>query len=258
MLFFLKGKMPVHKHLRKRFKRKKKPKARTRVDKKQNRRIRVLEAKTRAEQGWIDSYYTETTVNRTPQEIQRGRQESSVLSAFFSMPSDTDLADNDHTRIGRSIKAQRVKGTVTLYGRGSAIGMPPDTGSKSGKNSIRLLGVIYKTHEDYAAGLAQVLQNNTAIDTFCARVVDSFYKKQSETNWKIWMDKTLTVPYTTGVSKVKINYKIPSGCQKMVYESNSVGSPLTNIMVLYAMSGIRDNTTNQCTIQATYRLTYEK
>ena len=244
---------PQRKYVKKR-----KVRAKKAVDKKQNKRIRALESKVRAEQGWLDPYYTETTVNRVPQEIQRGRHDSSVASQFFSMASDTDLADNDHTRIGRSIKAQRVKGTVTFYGRGSAAGFPPDDGDKSGKNSIRLLGVIYKTAEDYALGLGQVLSSSVAIDSHPARVIDSFYKKQSQSNWKIWMDKKLFVPYTTAGTKVKINYKIPKDCQKMVYESNSVGSPLTNIMVLYCMSGIRDNTTNQTTAQATYRLTYEK
>lgn len=228
------------------------------VDKKQNKRLSVLEKKAKAEQGWLDPYYTETTVNRTPQEISRGRHESSTLSQFFSMASDTDTADNDHTRIGRSIKALRVKGNITIYGRGSANGTPIDSGEKSGKNNLRLLGVIYKTTEDYNLGLAQVLQNSTAIDSHPARVVDSFYKKQSLANFKIWMDKKVTVPFTTACTRVKINYKVPESCSKMVYDSNSVGSPQTNVMVLYAMSGIRDNTENQCTIQATYRLTYEK
>ena len=238
--------------------RKPRAKATKAIDKKQNKRLAVLESKVKAEQGWLDPYYTETTVNRTPQEISRGRHESSTLSQFFSMPADTDAADNDHTRIGRSIKANRIKGTVTIYGRGSASGYPIDNGDKSGKNSLRLLGVCYKTTEDYNLGLGQVLQNSTAIDSHPARVVDSFYKKQSLANFRIWMDKVVAVPFTTQVSKIKINYKVPDALSKMVYSSNSVGSPETNVFVLYAMSGIRDNGENQCTIQATYRLTYDK
>lgn len=238
--------------------RKKRARPRTRVDKKQNKRIRALEKKVASTQGWIDSVYTEATVNRTPQQIARGRQDSSALSSFFSLPQQAQLLDNDHTRIGRSIKALRVKGHLTISGRGSSAGYPPDSGSKSGKNDIRLLGVIYKTSDDYAVGLDQVLQNPLAIDTHPARAVDSFFQKQSLTEWKIWMDKRLTVPYTQQVSRVKFNVKVPEGWNQMVYDTNNLSDPETNIMVLYAMSAIRDNTANQCTIQAVYRCTFEK
>ena len=44
----------------------------------------------------------------------------------------------------------------------------------------------------------------------------------------------------------------------MVYAQDLIGSPETNIIVLYAMTGVRDNAENQLTLQATYRMTFEK
>lgn len=238
--------------------RKSKSKSKKAVDKKQNKRIKELEKKVRGEQGWVDSYRIETTANRTPQMIAAGRQGLSTATPFFSLAADTDTGQNDHTRIGLSIHAQRVKGRLTLITRGSAAGTPIDTGSRTGKNNVRLLGVIYATAQDYSTGLAQVLQNASTMDSHPARLIESYYKKQSLTKWKIWMDEVVSVPFTTTIKRVNFDYKVPAEYQKMVYDSNSLGDPQTNIMVLYAMTGIRDNGENQVTIQGTYRCTFEK
>jgi len=72
------------------------------------------------------------------------------------------------------------------------------------------------------------------------------------------MDKVVSVPYTTQTTKVKFDYKIPAKYQKMVYTSNSLQNPGTNTIVLYAMTGVRDDALNQLTVQATYRCTFEK
>jgi hypothetical protein len=145
-----------------------------------------------------------------------------------------------------------------MTGRGSTSGFPPDSGAKSGYNQVRLLGVIYKTIADFNAGLAEVLENPTALNTHPSRVIDSFYKKQSTSNWHIWCDKVCNVPLTTQVKKLDLYYKIPARFQKMVYAQDLIGSPETNIIVLYAMTGVRDNAQNQLTLQATYRMTFEK
>lgn len=228
------------------------------VDKKQDKRLKVLEEKMKEELGWIDSFYTETTVNRTPQQIARGRQTSSVASPFFSCGQLGTGTDHDHERQGLGIKALRVKGRITLCGRGSASGFPPDTGSKTGKNIVRLLGVIYATQADYNLGIGYVLQDPTGIDSHPCRAVDSFYRKNSVTKWKIFLDKRVTVGYNNQVSRVNFNYKIPEKYSKMTYDTASPADPETNVMVIYALSGIRDNTTNQTTIQATYRCTFVK
>lgn len=229
------------------------------VDKKQNQRLKKIESQLKQQEGWIDSSYPEATCNRTPQIISSGAQEGASLSSyFFTNASDTDTADNDHTRVGLAIKALRVKGHITLTGRGSAAGYPPDDGDKTGKNNVRLLGVIYETEEDFLVGLSGVLANSAGSNGHPSKAVESFYRKQSPTRWKVWFDKTCVVPYTTQTKKVNFNYKVPDQYSKMTYENNNDGPPITNIMVLYAMTGIRDNGENQMTASATYRCTYVK
>ena len=227
--------------------------------KKQKKAVKSLVRANRAEQGWIDSEYTETTINRTPQLISRGVQGTATTAPeFFTMGQGTDGSDKDHKRIGLSINGQRVRGVVRITGRGSASGYPPDVGDKSGSNQVRLLGVIYKTLQDFNTGLAEVLEHHTAPDGHPSRIIDSYFKKQSDTNWKIWLDKKFSVPYTTQTKVVNINYKIPPSYQKMVYPLDTSSPPDTNIMVLYAMSGVRNNGSNAMTVQATYRCTYDK
>ena len=230
------------------------------VDKKQNARIAALERVNRAEMGWIDSSYRETTMSRTPQLVSRGSQNSVTTDPeFFVMAQGTDGSDKDHKRIGLSITAKSIRAKITLTGRGDAAGYPPSSGAESGRNQVRLLGVIYKTIGDFNQGLAEVLENPTALNTHPARVIDSFYKKQSSSNWHIWCDKVCNVPFTTQVKKFDLYYKIPPRYQKMVYAQDLVGAPETNIIVLYAMTGIRDVAAgNQQTLQATYRMTYAK
>jgi len=241
------------------YKRRAAPKAKKRIDKKQNKRISALEKANRAEQGWIDSEYRETTMNRTPQLVSRGVQDStSPNPEFFVMAQGTDGSDKDHKRIGLSIKAKRIKGVIRITGRGSADGYPPDAGSKSGSNQVRLLGVCYKTLADFNAGLFEVLQSSVTGNSHPSRVVDSFFRKQSTSNWKIWMDKKFSVPYTTQTKLLNFNYKVPDSCSKMVFSTDTVIAPDTNIHVLYAFTGVRDNAQNQLTLQATYRMTYEK
>lgn len=241
-------------------KRRSKPRAKKRVDKLQNKRISALERANRAEQGWIDSYYNETTMNRTPQEVSRGVQDSAAAdSEFFVMAQGTDGSDKDHKRIGLSITGKSIRAHVMISGRGSAAGYPPDEGDESGSNQVRLLGVVYKTLDDYTTGLSEVLQySETSNDARPAQAINSFFKKQSKTNWKIWYDKKFAVPYTTQMSRLVINHKIKPQNSKMVYALDTVGAPDTNIFVLYAMTGVRDNGHNRLTLQATYRCTYEK
>lgn len=241
-------------------KRRSKPRAKTRVDKKQNKRITALERANRAEQGWIDSYYNETTMNRTPQEVSRGVQDSAAADTeFFVMAQGTDGSDKDHKRIGKSIRAKSIRAHVTISGRGSAAGYPPDEGDESGSNQVRLLGVVYKTLDDYTEGLSEVLQySETSNDSRPAQAINSFFKKQSKTNWKIWYDKKFAVPYTTQMSRLVINHKIKPQNSQMVYALDTVGAPDTNIFVLYAMTGVRKNDHNRLTLQATYRCTFEK
>jgi len=230
-----------------------------RVDKKQNQRLKAIESQLKQAEGWLDSSYREATCNRTPQIISSGAQEGQPLSSyFFTNAQATDLADNDHTRNGQAIKALRVKGHITLTGRGSAEGYPPDVGDKTGKNNIRLLGVIYETEEDFTVGLSGVLQNSAGDNAHPSKAIESFYRKQSPTRWKVWLDKVCVVPYTTQTKKVNFNYKVPDAYSKMTYTNNNDGPPITNIMVLYAMTGIRDNGENQMTASATYRCTYVK
>lgn len=231
------------------------------VDKVQNKRLSALERVNRAEQGWIDSSYRETSVTRAPQLVSRGVQNSATADPeFFTMAQGTDGSDKDHKRIGLSINAKTIRAKITLSGRGATDGYPPSNGNQSGKNQVRLLGVIYKTLADFNAGLAEVLENPVALNTHPARIIDSFYKKQSSSNWKIWCNKVVTVPYTTQTKQIELNYKIPPSCQKMVYALPAVGAPETNIIVLYAMTGIRDVLSESVgvTLQATYRMTYEK
>lgn len=240
--------------------RKKKPKARSRVDKSQNARLKALERAVAAEEGWIDSRYNETTMNRTPQEISRGVQDSAAGDTeFFTLAQDTDGSDADHKRIGLSIRAKTIRARLTISGRGSAAGYPPDSGDKSGSNQVRILGVCYKTLQDYTDGLAEVLQySDTSNDARPAQAIASYFKKQSSSNWVIWHDETFAVPYTNQYKRININYKVPVSCQKMVYPVTTVNPPDTNIHVLYAMTGVRDNGNNTMTMQATYRCTYEK
>lgn len=235
-------------------------KAKTRVDKKQNQRIRALERTNRAEQGWIDSRYNETTMNRVPQEVSRGVQDSAAGDTeFFVMAQDTDGSDADHKRIGLSIKAKTIRANVIISGRGSAAGFPPDEGDESGSNQVRLLGVCYKTLADYNEGLAEVLQySDTSNDSRPAQAINSFFKKQSTSQWKIWCDKIFAVPYTTQMKRLVINYKVPPSLSKMVYPATTTQAPDTNIFVLYAMTGVRKNDHNRLTLQATYRCTFEK
>jgi hypothetical protein len=239
------------------------PKVIANIDKKQNKRIAALEKANRAAQGWIDSRYNETTMNRNPQEISRGVQDSAAGDTeFFVMAQDTDSVspgDDDHKRIGLSIKARRIRAHITISGRGSTAGYPPDSGAKSGSNQVRLLGVCYKTVQDYNDGLAEVLQySDTSNDARPAQAINSFFKKQSTSNWRIWCDKVFSVPYTTQTKRLVINYKVPDALSKMVYPSTAVNPPDTNIFVLYAMTGVRDNGDNTMTLQATYRCTYDK
>lgn len=235
-------------------------KTKKKIDKKQNARIAALERVNRAEMGWIDSNYRETTMSRTPQLVSRGVQNGVAANPeFFVMAQGTDGSDKDHKRIGLSITAKSIRAKITLTGRGDAAGYPPSSGAESGRNQVRLLGVIYKTLADFNQGLAEVLENPIALNTHPARVIDSFYKKQSSSNWHIWCDKVCNVPFTTQVKKFDLYYKIPPRYQKMVYAQDLVGAPETNIIVLYAMTGIRDMASgNQQTLQATYRMTYAK
>ena len=230
------------------------------VDKKQNKRISALERANRAEQGWIDSKYPETTMNRTPQEVSRGVQDSAAADTeFFVMAQGTDGSDKDHKRIGLSVVGKSIRAHVTISGRGSAAGYPPDEGDESGSNQVRLLGICYKTLEDYTTGLSEVLQySTTSNDSYPAQAINSFFKKQSKTNWKVWYDKKFAVPYTTQMSRIVINHKIKPRDSKMVYPLDTVSAPDTNIYVLYAMTGVRKNDHNRLTLQATYRCTYDK
>jgi len=209
--------------------------------------------------GWLDSSYREATMSRIPQLVSRGVQNSATADpSFFVMAQGTDGSDKDHKRIGLSIQAKTIRARLTITGRGDSAGYPPVSGSRSGQNQVRLLGVVYKTIADYNAGLAQVLENASALNTHPARVIDSFYKKQSSSNWHIWCDKVCNVPFTTQTKKMDLYYKIPARYQKMVYAQDLVGAPETNIIVLYAMTGVRDDAENQLTLQATYRMTYSK
>lgn len=231
------------------------------VDKKQNKRIAAIEKSIAAEQGWIDSYYKETTMNRTPQIVTRGTQDTGddTKKILYCMAQGTDGSDKDHKRIGKSIKAKQISGHIMISGRGSAAGYPPDEGDESGSNQVRLLGVVYKTLADYNAGLEQVLQySETTNDTKPAQALLTFFKKQSQTNWDIWLDEIFAMPYTTQTKKLKFNYKVPDRHSKMVYALDTVGEPITNIFVLYAMTGVRKNDHNRMTLQAYYRCTYEK
>lgn len=230
------------------------------VDKKQNKRIKALERANRAEQGWIDSKYNETTMSRNPQEVSRGVQDSVAQDTeFFVMAQGTDGSDKDHKRIGLSVNAKSIRAHITISGRGSTTGYPPDTGGKSGSNQVRLLGVCYKTIQDYNDGLAEVLQySDTSNDVRPAQALDSFFKKQSTSNWKIWLDKKFAVPYTTQCKHINVNYKIPPSMQKMVYALDTAGAPETNIFVLYAMTAARTAAGQSMTLQATYRCTFEK
>lgn len=238
---------------------KKAPKAKKKIDKSQNKRLTALERAARAEQGWLDSEYRETTMSRVPQLISRGVQGTAAPDAeFFTMAQGTDGSDKDHKRIGKSVKARSVKAHITISARGSTGGFPPDTGDKSGYNQVRLLGVIYKTFADFAAGLDEVLQNTTDSAAHPCRLIDTYYKKQSATNWKIWVDSKFCVPLTTQCKHITLNYKVPDSCSQMVYALDTVVAPDTNIMVLYAMTGVRDNAQNQMTVQATYRCVFDK
>ena len=242
-----------------RLKPKRKVTKKTNVDKKQNKRIAALERVNKAEMGWLDSTYREATMSRVPQLVSRGVQNSATADPeFFTLAQGTDGSDKDHKRIGLSIQAKSIRARITITGRGDASGYPPVTGSRSGQNQVRLLGVIYKTLADFNAGLPEVLENATDLNTHPARLIDSFFKKQSSSNWHIWMDKVCNVPFTTQVKKIDTYYKIPARFQKMVYAQDLVGAPETNIIVLYAMTGVRDNAENQLTLQATYRTTYAK
>lgn len=240
---------------------KRKPSVRkTKVDKKQDKRLSALERATANAQGWVDSYYSETTMNRTPQEVSRGVQDSAAANTeFFTVAQGTDASDKDHKRIGLSINGKSIRAHIMISGRGSAAGYPPDEGDESGSNQVRLLGICYKTLEDYNAGLAEVLQySETSNDARPAQAINSFFKKQSTSNWSKWYDKIFAVPYTTQMKRLEINYKIPKNKQKMIYALDTVGAPLTNIFVLYAMTGVRKNDHNRLTLQATYRCVFEK
>lgn len=228
-------------------------------DSQQDKRIRALERVALSGQGWIDSVYRETTMNGDPQLISRGVQNSAAQDPeFFVMSQGTDGSDKDHKRIGLSINATSVHARITISARGATDGYPPTVGGKTGKNQVRLLGVIYKTLADFNTGLAGVLENPTRLNTQPARVIDSFFKKQSSSQWHIWCDKKFSVPFTTQTKKIGINYKIPKKYQKMVYATDLSIPSDTNIMVLYAFTGIRDNAQNDCTLQATYRCYFDK
>lgn len=232
------------------------------IDRLQNKRISKIERSLAEKDGWIDSYYTETTMNRTPQEVSRGTQDSAGASGdteFFIMQQETDGSDMDHRRVGLSIKAKRIKAHIVISGRGSSGGYPPDEGDESGSNQVRLLGVCYATLADYNEGLAEVLQySETTNDAKPAQAIETFFKKQSTTKWNVWFDKKFSVPYTTQTSRVNINYKVPASRSKMVYPNDQSSAPDTNIYVLYAMTGVRKNDHNRLTLQAWYRCTYEK
>lgn len=228
-------------------------------DSRQDKRIRALERAQKAEQGWIDSTYREATMSGTPQLVSRGVQGTVANDPeFFVMAQGTDGSDKDHKRIGLSINATSVHARITISGRGSTDGYPPTVGGKSGKNQVRLLGVIYKTLADFNAGLAEVLENPTRLNTHPSRVIDSFFKKQSSTQWHIWCDKKFVVPYTNQAKKIAINYKIPKKYQKMVFATDLSVPTDTNLMVLYAFTGIRDDAMNDLTLQATYRCYFDK
>ena len=66
------------------------------------------------------------------------------------------------------------------------------------------------------------------------------------------------IPYSTQTKVINLNYKIPKKYQKMVYSLPESQAPDTNIFVLYAMTGIRDNAQNTTTVSATYRCTFAK
>jgi len=253
--------MPAGRYRQKAVRRKYKPKAKAtkKVDKAQNKRIAALERANRSEQGWIDSEYRETTMNRVPQLVSRGVQDAaSPDPEFFVMAQGTDGSDKDHKRIGLSISAKKIHARIRMSSRGNGAGYPPVTGAFSGKNQVRLLGVVYETLADFTAGLTEVLQNPVDNASHPSRLLDTYYKKQSTSKWHIWYDNVCTVPFTTQTKVVNINYNIPKKYQKMVYALDTVSAPETNIFVLYAMTGIRDNAQNQTTLQATYRMTYEK
>lgn len=229
------------------------------VDKQQNKRIAALERAAKAEQGWIDSEYRETLMNRVPQLVSRGVQGSASPDAeFFSLAQGTDGSDKDHKRIGLSINAKKIHARVRITGRGSVNGYPPDSGAKLGMNQVRLLGVCYETLADFIAGLDEVLQNTTDTSSHPSRLLDTFYKKQSSSKWHIWADMKCNVPYTTQCKVIDINYNIPPKYQKMVYPVDTATPPDTNIFVLYAMTGVKDNAQNQLTLQATYRCVFDK
>lgn len=242
------------------YKKARKSKKKSAVDKKQDKRLAALERGMRAEEGWVDSYYNETTMNRTPQEVSRGVQDSAAANTeFFTIAQGTDGSDKDHKRIGLSINGKKIRAHITISGRGSAAGYPPDEGDESGSNQVRLLGICYKTLEDYNAGLEEVLQySETSNDARPAQAINSFFKKQSQISWSKWYDKIFAVPYTTQTKRIVIDYKIPKSKQKMVYALDTVGAPLTNIFVLYAMTGVRKNDHNRMTLQATYRCSFTK
>ncbi len=232
-----------------------KAKAKKAVDKKQNKRLKAIEKALKESDGWIDSFMVEQTVNRTAQMIARGQQASSASSSFFSIAAGVD---SDHGRAGNSIRAKRIKGHLTLAGRGDAAGYPPANGNLTTKNELRLLGVVYATKADYDLGLGYVLENSVAIDAQPCRHLDSFYKKNSIAKWNKWLDKRITVPYSTGVTRVNINYKVPARFAKMTYDTASLADPETNIFVLYLLGGIRDNTVNNTTCQGVFRCVFEK
>lgn len=237
----------------------KKAKATKRVDKQQNKRLAALERANKAEMGWIDSEYREATCSRVPQEISRGVQNTVTNdSEFFVMAQGTDLSDKDHKRIGLSINAQQIQARVRFACRGDGAGFPPVNGSKVGKNSIRLLGIVYETLADYNIGLAEVLQNSADLNTHPSRVIDSYFKKQSTTKWHKWCDHKVDIPYSVQTKVFNLNYKIPKKYQKMVYPIAESSPPDTNIFVLYAMTGIRDNAQNTTTVSATYRCLFAK
>lgn len=252
--------MPAGRYRQKPYKgRKYKAKATKKVDKAQNKRISALERANRSEQGWIDSEYREATMDRIPQIVSRGVQDTSAPNPeFFVMAQGTDGSDKDHKRIGLSINAKKIHAKIRMSGRGNGAGYPPDAGLRTGKNQVRLLGVVYETLADFNIGLPEVLQNSVDSASSPARLLDTYYKKQTTTKWHIWYDNVCTVPYTTQTKVVDIKYNIPTKYQKMVYALDTVSAPETNIFVLYAMTGVRDNTQNQTTLQGTYRVTYDK
>ena len=101
--------------------------AKKKIDKIQNKRIAKLEKANRNEQGWIDSTYREVTMNRDPQLVSRGVQNSALADPeFFVMAQGTDGSDKDHKRIGLSINAKTIRARLTMTGRGSTSGSPPD------------------------------------------------------------------------------------------------------------------------------------